>query len=362
MQKIKQQIEKFWLGKTSLKDNRQLLQSMDESSTEWKSFLQAEYEKVLSVKGNEELDEEQKQRVWVRLQKNTLGVVVMKSRTKKPMQVFLWRAAAAACILLMAGWGIYRVMGIQDTHPIVHNVAARKIPSLHMAMDQNLTHEDKKIVLPDSSLVILSPGGTIRYQKQMGMSARNIYLEGKASFDVAKDAARPFTVLAEGFTTTALGTKFIVDAEKKHCVSILLLRGRVVVKATSDVGFSMSDVYLVPGQQFHVNAVTGQFGIKENKKLAGEISKRKQSGTDNPDLKENKGLSFDKTPLCTVFHTIEKRYKTKIAFDSTQVQGRLFTGEFTPSDPLLLTLTSICNMNGLSFEEKENIIFISKQK
>src|SRR6202000_2790670 len=98
-----------------------------------------------------------------------------------------------------------------------------------------------------------APGSSITYQQAFEAHARTIQLEGRALFEVVKDSLRPFTVLAKGYATTALGTRFIVDATKP-VVSIRLLKGRIVVNAIAGASIAMKRVYLAPGQEIRIGA------------------------------------------------------------------------------------------------------------
>ncbi|MGR9053917.1 MAG: FecR family protein, partial [Gammaproteobacteria bacterium] len=72
--------------------------------------------------------------------------------------------------------------------------------------------EQRTVQLADGSIVYLNSSGA--FNETFGAPERIIELiEGEAEFVVAKDVQRPFTVLANGYDVTALGTDFIV---KKH--------------------------------------------------------------------------------------------------------------------------------------------------
>ena len=63
---------------------------------------------------------------------------------------------------------------------------------------------------------------------------RIVYLSGEAFFDVAKDKAKPFSVITKGISTTALGTSFNVKAYADDpLVKVLLMTGKVGVEYLS---------------------------------------------------------------------------------------------------------------------------------
>lgn len=91
------------------------------------------------------------------------------------------------------------------------------------------TAEIRQVRLPDGSLATLGPDTSIALD--FSVHARRVDLIGGMSFfDVARDAARPFTVAAGPVTATALGTSFDV-AREGEAVSVEVDRGLVLVQA-----------------------------------------------------------------------------------------------------------------------------------
>lgn len=64
------------------------------------------------------------------------------------------------------------------------------------------------IVLPDSSQVYLNAASDLRYNKNYGITNRNIILEGEAYFIVKHGGAHPFSVRTGSLTTVDIGTVF----------------------------------------------------------------------------------------------------------------------------------------------------------
>ena len=112
-----------------------------------------------------------------------------------------------------------------------------------------------RLPLPDGSVATLDANSTLTY-KSFGPASRELSLRGAALFTVAHDAERPFTVEAGGFTTTALGTRFRVVSRAGGRVSVRLLRGRVVVRASAASAFAMQPQYLTPGRELSADTRT----------------------------------------------------------------------------------------------------------
>jgi transmembrane sensor len=108
--------------------------------------------------------------------------------------------------------------------------------------------ERRTVMLEDGSVVEMDVGTELRVR--LSAKRREIdLLQGRASFEVAHDASRPFSVVAAGSRTTALGTKFQVQRDDAR-VLVILAEGSVVVDDTSPkAGWSEK---LAPGEQLSV--------------------------------------------------------------------------------------------------------------
>jgi len=89
------------------------------------------------------------------------------------------------------------------------------------------TGERRTLDLPDRSRLTLDARSALDIA--YAGDSRVIHLRnGRAYFEVARDAARPFRVVAGGQTVTALGTAFTVE-RRDHKISVTLVEGRVAV-------------------------------------------------------------------------------------------------------------------------------------
>lgn len=88
--------------------------------------------------------------------------------------------------------------------------------------------ERRVVVLADGSRVSLD--GATEVQVRYARDRRALWLlHGRAKFDVAKDAARPFTVAAADKSVRATGTRFSVELLQNR-VRVVLYEGHVLVR------------------------------------------------------------------------------------------------------------------------------------
>lgn len=112
-------------------------------------------------------------------------------------------AALAACVLLLVG----------------------RAPS---ADHSSPAGEHRQVRLSDGSHIELGSDSAIRVAFEPGVRAVTL-LKGQAFFEVSPDAARPFTVQAEGVTVTVTGTAFEVELGRS-AVAVAVQSGSVKVR------------------------------------------------------------------------------------------------------------------------------------
>jgi transmembrane sensor len=140
-------------------------------------------------------------------------------------------AAAAACLAL----------------------AVMPVLTRHLGADYSTsTGEVRQIALVDGSTVQLAPHSSL--SASLTAESRTIkMLDGRAFFDVAKDAARPFVVHAGDVSITVLGTAFDVRINDDS-VAVAVRHGRVSVQQAS----GRVDERLAPGDQLTIHRTTGR--------------------------------------------------------------------------------------------------------
>ena len=104
------------------------------------------------------------------------------------------------------------------------------------------------LLLSDGTKVWINSGSRLVYAPQFTGDNREVFLEGEAYFEVAKDASKPFYVRTDAFTINVLGTKFNVKAYKDDKeYATVLVEGKVSMKVQDQ--FFSKDVILAPNQK-----------------------------------------------------------------------------------------------------------------
>lgn len=190
----------------------------------------------------------------------------------------------------------------------------------------------KKIILPDSTVIVLNAGSTLKYPETFTGNTREITLEGEAFFDVAPDPRKPFIIHSGALNTTVLGTSFNITAYKHLAqLSVTVLTGKVAVMDT----LSQQSVTLLPKQKATFNPATSQLLT---------------STADNPEnaMAWSKGrLVFEETLLPEVAVKLSNKYNIHITLMDKRLSDYRFNGEFETEslDDILKIISTLTKTN-----------------
>lgn len=253
------------------------------------------------------------------------GIRTSRNRFLRPML-----AAAATLLLLLSLSYIYFML--------------RKPPVSTPLAWQEITagpRELRTIRLPDGSDLTLFPGSTVSYNNAYNKHARAIRLKGRAYFNVATVAGKPFTVSAGNYTTQVLGTSFeIFERPQRQELSVVLVSGKVrLLNAQHQF---LSD--LRPDQQITVHTDNARFNILP---VAAQSMVAWTTGK----------LSYDQATLADVCRELEKWYGVNITIQRPALEKKRITADFEHlSLPAVLHILS--ETAGFGYTEKDNHIAV----
>lgn len=205
--------------------------------------------------------------------------------------------------------------------------------------------ERKQIFLSDGSEVWLNSGSLLLYSAQFEGNKRSIYLNGEASFKVAKDPDKPFIVKTGHMEVEALGTLFNVEAYSDSKLTIATLEeGKV--RVTTDMAPG-KPIILFPNEQIIYNSQSGL--VSKEEVDAARVLQWKHGY-----------LTFQGSSFDHIVKTIERRFDVTINYETNKFAGRSFTMKFRPDEGLIQVLDILKEMvNGLHYRVKDNIIYIN---
>lgn len=170
--------------------------------------------------------------------------------------------------------------------------------------------ELRRIVLPDSTHVVLDAGSILIYPERFHGAKREIYLSGKADFRVTHDADHPFVVHTTSLRTEVLGTVFCVTSyADEPDAEVTLCEGCVRVSGTQSAS---EGFILTSGEQLHYDRQSGIFS-------------RRNVSADDAVAWEKGGLVFRREGLHAIIRALERRYGIKVYLSSERYDKDLLT-------------------------------------
>ena len=254
-------------------------------------------------------------------EKNPARIIFMRST--------LMRIAAVALILLSIGSVLY-FTGISDS-------LSKRITIVTGNDQKNYT-----VSLPDGSNIFLNRNTELAYRANFGKHNRKVSLRGEAFFDIAGNAAKPFTIDAGEASVKVIGTSFnVITSNSDAAVEVFVKTGKVMLSDNS----GNQKLVLEPGY-------VGTMDSKVSGKLLNS----------NPNyMAWNTGsLVYDGQTLDVVFKDLKKVYNMDIIADDPGILSETWTSPIdNQSRDTIIRL--ICASFNLSFTKDGDVYHLSKK-
>jgi transmembrane sensor len=285
-----------------------------------------------------------------------------RNRSKTTRRIIIAGSAFIAATVLGIIFAVY-LSPLIRTPTGDHQTGATKVNSEISTHNGSKTH----LVLPDGTLVWLNAGSRITYDKNYGVTHREISLIGEAFFDVVHNAERPFVIHTAKIDIKVLGTRFNVKSYPlDKTTEATLVRGsiEVSIKARPD-----EKIILKPNEKLVVANDDSTLQRKSPGRLAdineSLVNIRKptyESGTGaiiETSWVDNK-LIFQDEEFGELAIKMERWYGVTIQFNDPELAQWRFTGAFQNEtiqqalDALTLTADFTYKMEGskIAIEKK----------
>ncbi|MCF0069728.1 FecR domain-containing protein [Dyadobacter sp. CY261] len=286
------------------------------------------------------------------------GIVDHVVRQRPARTVSLWRKTTfrvAASILLLVSFAYFGVRFFKNSDQQVISRLRQINPALvdNAQKMTNTSATPQRITLEDGSIVDLYPNSTIRYPAHFQGDSREIYLQGKAFFTIARNPKKPFWVYTSTVSTQVLGTSFMVSAiEGASQAKVEVKSGRVSVYRLTDVETARKSkqkerpgVILTANQQ--VSYAT----------LEGHLVKSVVAQPTALTMVEPNAFKFENTPIAEVFTQLEATYGLNVVFDRLTMDNCYMTADLS-GESLFSQLKLICTVTRSSYEIVDGQIVI----
>lgn len=308
---------KFIEGKASPKEQREIVEWIEQNEENKKIFAQL---KNLSV-ASEILSEEQRERDLIQRQRLRM--------------IYSWSLKIAS-ILIIAFSCFYFGKKHEYTNWIETSELKNSVISVPLGESVCLT-------LPDGSTVSLNSGSTLKYTGLYGINEREVYLDGEGYFKIKK-GEKKFIVKTDIINVEVVGTEFNLSAyNEDRQISTSLFSGKVEIKNLT----KSEDIILEPNYCYTFDKIT--------KKTIVKNITRRQTWTENYFVAESDDIiSFVKK--------IERKYKVKIIVSPELTEKCIYTGTFK-GESLIDILNNMSLASPISYEIKnDSTVIINPRK
>lgn len=198
--------------------------------------------------------------------------------------------------------------------------------------------------LPDDTEIVLNAESSLRLLDGYAQEQREVFLQGKAFFDVTHQPDLPFIIHTDEATVRVLGTAFSVSAyTEQGDVQVAVAEGRVMLRPAQEA--ARDTVVLRP----HDLGIASMDGLTVQHNVNLDLYHAWTEGR----------LVFEATPLEEVARELERWYDLQIHFADAALKDRRLTGEF--NDQSLNNILKIISLTlDIEFEhEGKSVTFSS---
>ncbi len=202
-------------------------------------------------------------------------------------------------------------------------------------------------ILPDGTIIYLNSGTEIKYDTKSKEKQREVYVDGEAWFDVAKDKKKPFVVHTKYYNVRVLGTQFNVKNYKDdESIVTTLEEGSIQILGSDNLKLKET-ITLKPGEQISYNK-TGHKVYKKNVDTQIFTSWR------------NNKLVFLEMTFGELVKLLERKYGVEIQVADSSILGEHYSGTIK-NETIIEILNIIQHTHPITYKVEGQKIIIQKR-
>jgi transmembrane sensor len=234
-------------------------------------------------------------------------------------------AAVLIVIIMMGGLFLYQRSHFLMSDKIVYNEII--IPF----------GQKSQLILSDGTKIWINAGTKLRFPNRFNSKIREIWLNGEAFFEVAKDPTKPFYVRTNDISIRALGTSFNVKAyDDEGVVEATLVTGKISIEKNNARG--EKQVIIEPNHK--AIFIRNESTLENKKSLVAEDMQRQVSEPLEPhkifislpvkiepvvSWTEDR-LVFEDEPFENIAKQLERRFGVQIIIENEALKKFRYTG------------------------------------
>lgn len=225
-----------------------------------------------------------------------------------------------------------------------------------------------KIILPDGTKVWLNADTRLNFDKKFNGALREVYLDGEAFFDVAKNKDRPFIVHTSDIDIRVLGTAFNVKSYKEEAtIEATLIHGSIQVTKQKEC---IPKIILSPNEKLVFNKLIGKvvespdhLPMGKEKEAQYLVSKIAINESNDSSIVEtawiHNRLLFDGDTFKELAVKMERWFDVQIKFENAEAAGYRLRGAFE-DETIVEALKALQQIANFKFTVKDKTVTIAK--
>ena len=232
-------------------------------------------------------------------------------RKKSTLPMYLFRAAAVLLVALFAGIFVMYQMNLEEQRNVEQ-------ASAYNILQELVTEKGEKarVTFSDGTQVTLNSASSVQFPRVFHGTAREVYLDGEAYFEVAYNPDKPFIVHSQDARVEVLGTEFNVRGwNDDPAVEVVVRGGKVSVQSSVRQPDDRSEVILTEG-------LKTELGRGQNPLEPQRVDPVHHL------LWTSGGMHFDNEPFYRVVRDLERRFNVDITVADRTLLDVPYTGTF----------------------------------
>ena len=196
------------------------------------------------------------------------------------------------------------------------------------------------MALPDSSVVWLNAGSSLRYSNRFNEHNRRVELQGEGYFQVSKDARHEFVVKTDVGEVTVKGTRFDVSAYREDRVAtVSLMQGRVEFSGKNET------VAMRPGERVTVDRLTGEL--------------KKTTFVNDSRAWIDNNTDFDAITLGELAKVLSRQYNVNIHVGSSKLAMTRFSISLRNKETIGAVIDALQRISQMTVQRRGKDIYLS---
>ena len=266
------------------------------------------------------------------------GINTEENNLVKPGKSYnsIWLKVGLAAVLLVA-LSIFYTLDIRESRLKNENSQIQLVNNTKHIISQ---------ILPDKSIVWLSPKATVKFPKRFKISSRNITMVGECFFEITKNPKCPFVIVSEHLVTKVWGTNFkVIDKPDGIRAQVTVVSGKVSVSRNTAKSNLKEEITLFPSQQVVLYIDKNSF------------TANKHANITDLEIYKHVNLAFSNATLATIVSVLNVSFNTTISIQDKNLDNKVMNADLTGLNlpEILEVLTTSLKLN---YEIKDHLILL----